>query len=676
MDDITTNEQLLQVLTDSLERIEAIRQRRYHNAYVLMNRVKAVHHRVQADDATATPNEDDLAMLNTLMVRFEVIERDLGWLDDASFSLDDDEELVMADEAEWVKTGNEQRDPNGILYLTNQRVVFEQKEVTEKRMGLFGGGEQHEVEFSIPFERIGVVDVHADRLRITFRPDEKKKDILLNIFGDPATWDFQFGRYAAFPPMVVMSFLPTGELPAGSEDIIKEYYETKKFWRLTDKLNETLNEHLIDPIELVTGLGHPDPMMRFGTARALGRAEFASKEDMAFGMYWLMSTVQHDPDMGVRYVAIGAIERLCMENNRVKFMPIPDDAVDRVLPPALQTMTPYDLLGLFLRRTAVFNENLSVRLNAIRLLGDKWYTPQQLLGLLYTADEPYVQAVAAYHLMYIEPEIAKQHLDAILEPLTYAFSNGVRHSTKHVLKNMVEIGDERLVATLAPLLHPDARAYDRSLALEALEKMKVRDIQDIIQPLLTSTDKEARKMGIRTLESAGTPNAIDALRDMATKEGDSEVRAEILKTIMVMTGEAPTAYEDIIGVLRSMEQSGKLKVDLLEGLMTKIRPFYPEHQREILDTLRHFVNHRPVLKTLEGFGDATAQRTVMGGVLSGKLDFNAGQHALKRMGVKNASTLIENNMHPAQLASYRRQIKSHGQNRGSGSPARRFPDKF
>lgn len=94
-------------------------------------------------------------------------------------------------------------------------------------------------------------------------------------------------------------------------------------------------------------------------------------------------------------------------------------------------MTPYDLLGLFLRRTAVFNENLSVRLNAIRLLGDKWYTPQQLLGLLYTADEPYVQAVAAYHLMYIEPEIAKQHLDAILEPLTYAFSNGVRHSTKH-----------------------------------------------------------------------------------------------------------------------------------------------------------------------------------------------------------------------------------------------------
>ena len=36
-------------------------------------------------------------------------------------------------------TGKGKDDPDGILYLTDQRLVFEQKETTGKKLGLFGG---------------------------------------------------------------------------------------------------------------------------------------------------------------------------------------------------------------------------------------------------------------------------------------------------------------------------------------------------------------------------------------------------------------------------------------------------------------------------------------------------------------------------------------------------------
>ena len=55
--------------------------------------------------------------------------------DEASFPFLAGEALFLAAKAEWVATGKGKDDPDGILYLTDQRLVFEQKETTGKKAG-------------------------------------------------------------------------------------------------------------------------------------------------------------------------------------------------------------------------------------------------------------------------------------------------------------------------------------------------------------------------------------------------------------------------------------------------------------------------------------------------------------------------------------------------------------
>jgi archaellum component FlaC len=74
--------------------------------------------------------------------------------DEASFSFLAGEALFLAARAEWVATGKDKQDPDGILFLTDQRLVFEQKETTGKKLGLFGGKKEQEVEWEIPLHAI------------------------------------------------------------------------------------------------------------------------------------------------------------------------------------------------------------------------------------------------------------------------------------------------------------------------------------------------------------------------------------------------------------------------------------------------------------------------------------------------------------------------------------------
>lgn len=74
--------------------------------------------------------------------------------DEASFDFLAGEALFMAAEAEWVQTGKGNQDPDGIIFLTDQRLVFEQKEKVGKRLGMFGGKEVHEVEWEIPLHQV------------------------------------------------------------------------------------------------------------------------------------------------------------------------------------------------------------------------------------------------------------------------------------------------------------------------------------------------------------------------------------------------------------------------------------------------------------------------------------------------------------------------------------------
>ncbi|MCA9912881.1 MAG: hypothetical protein KC496_06015 [Anaerolineae bacterium] len=70
------------------------------------------------------------------------IEKYLDWLEAASFQLKPGEGLYIAAEAEWT---DDKDKPDGYLFVTDQRMIFEQNEKTGKRLGMFGGKQTQEV---------------------------------------------------------------------------------------------------------------------------------------------------------------------------------------------------------------------------------------------------------------------------------------------------------------------------------------------------------------------------------------------------------------------------------------------------------------------------------------------------------------------------------------------------
>jgi hypothetical protein len=85
------------------------------------------------------------------------IHAHLDLLDDASFTLEGGETLYIAAPAEWVATGKSDKDPDGVLFLTSARLIFEQKETTGKKLGMFGGQKVHEVKWTVSLDQVQAV---------------------------------------------------------------------------------------------------------------------------------------------------------------------------------------------------------------------------------------------------------------------------------------------------------------------------------------------------------------------------------------------------------------------------------------------------------------------------------------------------------------------------------------
>lgn len=71
--------------------------------------------------------------------------------DEAKFPFLAEEAVFLVAKAEWVDGRD---NPDGILYLTDQRLLFEQKEKTGKKLGLFGGKQTQELEWEIPLHQV------------------------------------------------------------------------------------------------------------------------------------------------------------------------------------------------------------------------------------------------------------------------------------------------------------------------------------------------------------------------------------------------------------------------------------------------------------------------------------------------------------------------------------------
>ena len=99
--------------------------------------------------SAATRHQDDIEYLLTQLA-------------EATFQLLPTEAGIAAVKAAWCKTGKEQKgDPQGVLYLTDQRVIFEQKEEIATKKVLFVVTEKQKVQGLLMQAPVALVDKYA-----------------------------------------------------------------------------------------------------------------------------------------------------------------------------------------------------------------------------------------------------------------------------------------------------------------------------------------------------------------------------------------------------------------------------------------------------------------------------------------------------------------------------------
>lgn len=146
---------------------------------LLQEKIDAAETRVQ-DLFKTLENE-----LQTTKNQIEEVKWFLQQKEEASFNFYPAEALFMAAKAEWVASGKGKEDPDGILFLTDQRLVFEQKETVGG--GLFRRGEQkHEKAWEVPLS--AVEDI---------QPENK------GFLGGKDMLHFSLGRGAPYPKITV-----------------------------------------------------------------------------------------------------------------------------------------------------------------------------------------------------------------------------------------------------------------------------------------------------------------------------------------------------------------------------------------------------------------------------------------------------------------------------------------
>lgn len=105
----------------------------------LQNDVGALENNVSAAEQEIRGMYDSFSSeVRKLTARLEKADWTIKQLAEASFQLVATEAGVMAVKAVWIKGSKEQKDdPDGVLYLTDQRLIFEEKEEVAKEKVLF-----------------------------------------------------------------------------------------------------------------------------------------------------------------------------------------------------------------------------------------------------------------------------------------------------------------------------------------------------------------------------------------------------------------------------------------------------------------------------------------------------------------------------------------------------------
>ena len=136
------------------------------------------------------------------------VEWMLTQISEASFKLMPNEAGVMAVKSVWWKTGKEQKDdPEGVLYLTDQRLIFEQKEEVATKKILFIATEKQKIQNLLLDTPIALVEdiktskqgmlKNEDHLDIIFGTGAQVRTAHLHIWQDCTIWQGLINRVIA-----------------------------------------------------------------------------------------------------------------------------------------------------------------------------------------------------------------------------------------------------------------------------------------------------------------------------------------------------------------------------------------------------------------------------------------------------------------------------------------------
>lgn len=143
--------------------------------------------------------------LTSMKQKIDKIEYLLKNLSEASFTLFPTESGIMAVKAVWCKTGQEKKDdPEGILFLTDQRILFEQKEEIATKKKLFITTEKKKIQtllIDVPatlVDRVQTIKMgllrNEDHIEIHFQSNAPIQFIHLHIWQDCTLWQSLLNR--------------------------------------------------------------------------------------------------------------------------------------------------------------------------------------------------------------------------------------------------------------------------------------------------------------------------------------------------------------------------------------------------------------------------------------------------------------------------------------------------
>jgi ribosomal protein S27AE len=133
------------------------------------------------------------------------IEWMLTQISEASFKLMPNEAGIMAVKSEWWKNGKEQKDdPEGVLFLTDQRLIFEQKEEIATKKILFIATEKQKIQsllLDIPValveeiktSKLGMLK-NEDHLDLVFETGAQVRSAHFHIWQDCSLWQGLINR--------------------------------------------------------------------------------------------------------------------------------------------------------------------------------------------------------------------------------------------------------------------------------------------------------------------------------------------------------------------------------------------------------------------------------------------------------------------------------------------------